>query len=51
MVRTGAAKARREKFWLIVALALFAIAHVSGVFMLGSSAQEHSKAELINLGD
>jgi long-subunit fatty acid transport protein len=42
----------REKFWLIVALALFAIAHVTGVFMLGStSAQEPSRAELINLGD
>jgi len=41
----------REKLWLTIALALFAIAHVSGVFMLGSSAQEHGRAELIQLGD
>ena len=41
----------REKFWLSIALALFVIAHVSGVFMLGSSAQEHGRAELIQLGD
>jgi hypothetical protein len=41
----------REKFWLTILLAAFAIAHVGGAFMLGSSAQEHSRAELINLGD
>jgi hypothetical protein len=41
----------REKFWLTVLLLLFAVAHVSGAFMLGSSAQEHGRAELINLGD
>jgi hypothetical protein len=41
----------REKLWLTVALALFAIAHLTGVFMLGSSAQEHSRADLVHLGD
>jgi hypothetical protein len=41
----------REKFWLTILLGAFAIAHVTGVFMLGSSAQEHSRADLINLGD
>jgi hypothetical protein len=44
----------REKLWLSILLGAFAIAHVTGVFMLGSSAhsaQEHSPAELINLGD
>jgi hypothetical protein len=42
----------REKFWLTILLGAFAIAHVTGVFMLGStSAQEPSRAEFINLGD
>jgi hypothetical protein len=41
----------QEKFWLTILLALFAVAHVGGAFMLSSSAQEHAPAQLVDHGD
>jgi hypothetical protein len=41
----------RQKLWLTVALALFAIAHIGGAFMLGSHASEPEPTQLVHHGD
>jgi hypothetical protein len=44
---------RKEKLWLAIALALFALAHVGGAYVLAgaSPAHEVGKAQLMHLGD
>jgi hypothetical protein len=44
---------RREKVLLAIALALFALAHVGGAFVLAGASPPHEvgKAQLMHLGD